>query len=580
MMRKPIITVLGHVDAGKTKMLDAIRGTAIAEKEAGGITQHIGATEVPINVITKIAKPIAEKYKFNIKIPGLLFIDTPGHEAFTNLRKRGGSIADLSVLVVDIHNGLQEQTIEAIEILKTYKCPFVVAVNKIDTIQGWIGKEGSFSESIEMQRKEVVEALDVKIYSIVGQLHSKGFASERFDRVKDFTKEIAILPISAKGRIGIQELLVFLAALSQRYLEKKLEIHEKGNCKGTVLEVKEGKGLGTTIDVILYEGRISVGEKIIVGGRNGIIRTKIRALLEPKPVGDKSNEKYNCVKEVHAAAGVKISAPSLDDAISGSPLRHESEEAEKEIMDEIKKVKFESDAVGPIVRSNTLGSLEALVKLLHDKGIKVKKADIGEIQRVDVLEVLPVREKDKFKGVIFAFHTGISEQAEVEAKKRGVKIFKNDVVYRLLEEYDAWISAEKANEKMQKLSNITLPAKFEVLRGFVFRRSNPAIVGIKVLEGKLRKGVEVINKGKIVGRVQSLQSEGKNIEEAVKGMEIAVSIEGGVVDKGFSEGDILYSFIPLRQFSEIEDIVDVFSKEELQLLGEIKIMSQEIEGYT
>lgn len=578
MMRKPIITVLGHVDAGKTKMLDAIRGTAIAEKEAGGITQHIGATEVPIAVIERIAKPIAQKYKFDIKIPGLLFIDTPGHEAFTNLRKRGGSIADLAVVVVDIHNGLQEQTVEAIEILKSYKCPFIVAANKIDTIQGWVAKDGTSSDAMAMQRQEVLDALDAKIYSIVGQLHSKGFVSERFDRVKDFTKEVAIVPVSAKGRIGIQELLVFLAALSQRYLEKKLEVHEKGNCRGTVLEVKEEKGLGTTIDLILYDGMISVGEEIIVGSRGGIIKAKIRALLEPKPAGEKSQEKYNYVKEVHAAAGVKISAPGLDGAIAGSPVRHESAEAEKEIMDEIKKVKFESDAVGPIVRSNTLGSLEALVKLLQDKGVKVKKADVGEIQRIDVLEAIPVKEKDKFKGVIFAFHTGVAEQAEAEAKKREIRIFRNDVVYRLLEEYEAWISAEKEAEKKEKLSAIVLPAKFEIIRGFVFRRSNPAIVGVRVLEGKLRKGVEIMTKkGEIVGRVQALQSDGKNLEDAAKGTEIAVSIEGGVVDKGFSEGDVLYSFIPKRHFSALESVLDTFSREELQLLDEIRKMEQNIE---
>jgi len=309
-IRKPIITVMGHVDAGKTKILDSIRGTSVAEKEAGGITQHIGATQVPTKVIEKVAGKLLEQYKFELKIPGLMFIDTPGHEAFTTLRKRGGSIADLAVLVVDVHKGLQEQTKEAIEILKSYKTPFIVAMNKVDTIHGWTLTQGeSITDALKNQREHVLEQLDVKVYELVGQLHSKGYQSERFDRIKDFTKEIIIVPVSAKNRVGIQELLMFLAGLSQKYLEKKLEVHETEAVKGTVLEVKEDKGLGKTIDVIIYDGMLSVGEEIIVGGKNGIIRTKIRALLEPNPVGEgKPGEKYRNVKEVHAAAGVKISA--------------------------------------------------------------------------------------------------------------------------------------------------------------------------------------------------------------------------------------------------------------------------------
>lgn len=571
MLRKPIVAVLGHVDHGKTKYLDAIRGTSITEKEAGGITQHIGATEIPTFIINSITKSIAEKFKFEIKIPGLLFIDTPGHEAFVSLRKRGSSLADIAVLVIDINVGIQEQTNEAIEILKDYKCPFIVAANKIDAIKGWTIKEGTFSENSKEQRQEVLQELDSKIYSIVGQLYEKGFSSERFDRVKDFTKEITIIPISAKFKIGIAETLLFLAALSQKYLEKKLDIKNE-RCLASVLEVKEEKGLGKTLDVILYEGSLSVGDEIILGGKKGIIKTKIRALLEPKQPKYKGNEKYISVKKVFAAAGVKIAAPNLDEALAGSPLRLAQESNEKDIIEEINKARFESDSIGPIVRSNTLGSLEALVKILEKKGIKVKKADVGEIQRSDVIEAQAIMEKDKFKGVIFAFHTKVSEQAEEEAQKRMVKIFKNDVIYRIIEEYEKWISEEKEAEKRKKLAEITYPAKIKFLEGFIFRRSSPAIIGIKVLEGKITKGVTLMKKGKVVGKVLALQSEGKNIEEATKDMEIAISIDEAVVDKDFSEGDELYTYIPESHFSKIESIIDSFSREELELLEEIKVL--------
>ncbi len=577
-VRKPIITVLGHVDAGKTRMLDSIRGTAVSEKEAGGITQHIGATEVPAGTIIRLSEKLLAKYKFTIGIPGLLFIDTPGHEAFTNLRKRGGSIADLAVLVVDIHKGLEEQTFEAIEILKSYKCPFIVAANKIDMIKGWIVEEGSVTDSLPRQRDDVLEQLDAKIYKIVGQLHEKGFPSERFDRVTDFTKEVAIIPTAAKMRVGIPELLMFLAALSQKYLDKKLVVHEKGKCRGTVIEVREERGLGKTIDVILYDGMLRVGEEICVGGRNGTLRAKVRALLEPKPIGTIGGgiDKYANVQEVHAATGVKIAAPGLDGALSGSPVRHWSPEAEKEIADEIHRIKIDSDAEGPIVRSNTLGSLEAVVKLLQDKGIKVKKADVGEICRKDVLEIESVMQKDRFKGVIFAFHTKVSEGAGQEAQKRGVKIFENDVVYRLLEDYDKWMKGERDREKKEKMGALVLPAKIEILQGLVFRHSSPAIVGVRIIEGKVRKGVRLMNsKGEIVGKVLGLQSENKSIDEAVKGVEVAMSIEDAVVGRGIFERDELYTYIPSRHFAGLASLGGELSKAELELVEEIKKMEAE-----
>ncbi|MBU1930934.1 GTP-binding protein, partial [Candidatus Micrarchaeota archaeon] len=242
MIRKPIITILGHVDHGKTLYLDRIRGTAIAEREAGAITQHIGATEVPIRVIRELAGDLLEKYKFKIELNGLLFIDTPGHEAFTNLRKRGGSIADLAVLVIDINQGIQPQTIESIDILRIFKVPFIVLLNKIDKLPGWISGYGSITNGLKLQNESVLQELDKRLYEIVGTLYEKGFQAERFDRVSDFTKQLPIIPISAKTSEGLAETLLFLAGLSQRYMEKKLTIQVSGPGKGTVLEVKEEKG--------------------------------------------------------------------------------------------------------------------------------------------------------------------------------------------------------------------------------------------------------------------------------------------------------------------------------------------------
>ncbi|MBI2597762.1 MAG: translation initiation factor IF-2 [Candidatus Diapherotrites archaeon] len=572
MIRKPIITVMGQVDSGKTSLLDCIRGTAMAQKEVGGITQYIGSTEISTRVIEKIAGKLIQKFGFELKIPGLLFIDTPGHEAFTNLRKRGGSIADLAILVVDIQKGLQQQTIESIEILKTYKTPFIVAANKIDLISGWVKTKGSFTENVPQQNEDSIQELDKKIYELVGQLHSLNFVSERFDRVRDYTKEVAIIPASAKFFEGIPEVLLFLAGLSQKYLGKKLNIYESENAKGTVLEVKEEKGFGKTIDTILYEGKLSVGDEIAIGGKNGVILTKIRALLEPTQPEElrSSKEKFKNTKEVFAAAGAKIAAPHLEDALAGSPLRINSNQAVKEIEEEIQRVKIDTENTGPILKADALGSLEALIKLLEAKRIRVRKADVGNVSRHDIIQAQAVKEKDSTKGVVFAFHTKINEDAANEAKKNGVKIFEGNIIYDLIEKYFDWMEIEKEQEKSRLLKRLVLPSKIFVMPNHVFRHSKPAIVGIRIEQGTLKTDVQLMKNGKIIGKVNEIQLDGKSIEEAKKTMEVAVSISGATVGKNINEKDELYSFIPKKHLEELGKMKDFFKEEELELLEKIK----------
>lgn len=573
MIRKPIITVLGHVDHGKTKLLDKIRGTAIVQKEAGNITQHIGATEVPIKAIEKISSEIIDKFGFKLKIPGLLFIDTPGHEAFTNLRKRGGSIADLAVLVIDINQLAQKQTFEAIEILKAYKTPFIIALNKIDKIHGWVSKEGEVLKNIEMQSKDVREFLDKQIYEIVGQLHSHGFQSERYDRCGDLTKEIPIVPISAMTGEGLPELLMFLAGLSQKFLGNKLDIDENEVGKGTILEVKDEKGLGTTIDVILYQGKLKVSDKIVLVGKNGIIETKIRALLQPKPMEEirESKDKFNKVEAVYAAIGVKIVAPNLDSALAGSPVMVEQTGDEKDIIcEELECVKIKCEAVGAIIKTDALGSLEALTKLLENEGLTIKSADVGDVTRREIIEANAVREKDCFKGIIFAFNVKVNNELMKDAEKTGVKIFKGDVIYKLIEDYQAWVKEQREMLKKKKLEELTLPAKFNVLPGFIFRNTKPAVVGVKIIAGRLRPGVKVLNKGKIIGLVKTIEANNEKVPIAEKNDEVAVSIEKGNVGRNIFENDVLYAYIPKNQFPELDKYKVYLNAEERELLEEMK----------
>jgi len=391
MLRQPIVSMLGHVDHGKTLLLDSIRGTTVQVGEAGGITQHIGASFIPFDVVKKFCGPLLEKFKIKITIPGLLFIDTPGHEAFTTLRRRGGSVADLAILVIDINEGFQPQTDESLEFLKQFKTPFLVAATKIDLVPGWYPhKNACFMDSFSKQSEGIQDDLEKKIYDIVSQLSMRGFEADRFDRVTDFKKQISIVPTSGKTGEGVPELLMMLAGLSQAFLKDRLELSKE--CRGTVLEIKEVTGLGTTIDAIIYDGTVKRGDYLIIGGKEPIV-TKIKALLRPPVLKElRVEKKFDSVGEVHAAAGIKISAPNLETVIAGSPVICVSEtshvdEAKKIVQKEVEEVQFSKEGEGVIARSDTLGSLEALIKILQKNAIPIKKAEVGPVTKQDIIEL-------------------------------------------------------------------------------------------------------------------------------------------------------------------------------------------------
>ena len=577
-MRQPIVTVLGHVDHGKTTILDKIRQTSVQKKEAGGITQHIGATEIPIDVIEKISKNLAKILPVRLEISGLLFIDTPGHEAFTNLRKRGGSIADIAILVVDVNQGFQPQTREAIEILKTYKVPFIVAANKVDAITGWQSVEGeSITESLKRQRQDVLQDLDLKIYKIVASISEYGFDSERYDRVSDFTKQVVIVPTSGKTGEGIPELLLYIAGLAQKYLEKRLEIDENAPGRGTILEVKEETGIGTTLTTVLYDGVMRRGQRIVFGTKNGPKETKIRALLKPKPLDEirDPRDKFKTVEEAHAAAGLKIAAPDIDDALPGSPVlvvgsEKERKEAREQVRGEMASISFETDEAGMVVKADTLGSLEALVKILRDHGNPIKKAEIGNVSKKDVMEASVVRQKDRYAGIIIAFNVGLEPGVEEEAFRLNVPIIKERVVYRILEKYREWKEEEREREKREKLSKLILPGKLKVLEGYVFRRSDPAIVGVRVLAGAIKQKYPLMREdGKPVGTLKGMQKDKKSVDEAKGGDEVAAAIQGPLVGRHIFEGDVLYTDVPEGHIRELMRNRHLIPESYIELLQEI-----------
>jgi len=572
-VRQPIVSVLGHVDHGKTTFLDYIRGTTVAARESGAITQHIGATEVPIDAIYTLCGSLLKNKKFTL--PGLLFIDTPGHHAFTTLRARGGSLADLAVLIVDINEGFKPQTYESIKILKQYKTPFIVAVNKIDAISGWQRFDDPVAKTrIDKQRGNVKNIFEEKIYEIIGTISEQKLNADLYFNIADFRKTVGIIPISAKTGEGIPELLMVLVGLAQRFLEDQLNI-ESGPAKGTVLEVKEETGLGTTIDAIIYNGVLRDEDEIVIGTRSEPVVTRIKALLKPKPLDEirDPRERFDKVKEVHAACGIKISSPNLENVIPGAPIRVVKDNLE-EVLDEIKnqtKIDFELDDEGIIIKADTIGSLEALIKESREKGIKIRKAEIGHVSKRDIIEADATL--DPLNKVIFAFNVRILPDAKEELENVDIMVFNEDVIYTIMENYDEWVEKKKTELERIRRQEFTHPGMIKFLPEYVFRVNHPAIIGVRVLGGRIKTGLRLMKEdGKIVGTIKGIQSENKPVDEAIQGQEVAISIEGATVGRQIKGGDILYTDIPSSDAKKLRemDTLNLDEKDVLNKIFEIK----------
>jgi translation initiation factor 5B len=546
-VRQPIVSVLGHVDHGKSTILDSIRGTKVVAREAGGITQHIGATDVPIETIYSLCGRLIGSRRFTV--PGLLFIDTPGHYSFVSLRSRGGALADLVVLVIDINEGLKPQTIESINILRKLRTPFVIAANKIDLIPGWRAQRGKpMGESLQAQDPRVSSVLDERLYALVGRLFEVGgFSADRFDRITDFTKSVAIVPVSGKTGEGLADLLLTLIGLAQKFLESDLHT-EEGPGEGTVLEVKENKGLGTVMDTIIYSGTMAVGDSIVISSVKGTpIQTKVRAMLRPKPLDEirDPNERFDSVKSVSAAAGIRIVAPGLEDAMAGGLVRVASGDIEATLEDVQKHsaIDVELSEQGIIVRGDTIGSLEALAFEARNAEMPIRKIDIGNVSRKDVLEASNF--DDPLHRAIFAFSVGINADARDAARELDVTLFESKVVYKLLEDYDEWCKERSRELEAQKRLEISYPGKVSILRDHVFRVSKPAIVGVRVLAGRIRPGQGLMrDDGRPVGRIKSIRSGDKTLPEARMGDEVAVAIDDATVGRQIDVEDILLVDVP------------------------------------
>ena len=552
--RQPIVAVLGHVDHGKTSLLDHVRSlgeqsrSSVMDREAGGITQHIGATEVPSEVLNELCAPLLGGRTFDS--PGLLFIDTPGHHSFSSLRSRGGSLADIAILMVDIMEGCRPQTKESLRILKQSKTPFVVAANKVDRIHGWDAEDGrSMAISMRGQSKESLGLFDQRYWELVGQFAEEGFNLERYEKIKDFTKEIAMVPISAREGEGIQDLLAVVIGLAERYLSDQLTDVD-GSGEATVLEMKEERGLGKTLDLILHRGSIRKGDEIVLVSDRGGISTHVKGLFSPRGMSEMrdAGDRWDNTEAAYAAAGVKISAPSLDGVLVGTTLRVVNSDEERSVAiasaDEEANLSIELDEEGVCIKSDTVGGLEALAKELREVGVPIREASIGKVSRRDVRSA--EASSDPLHRIIMAFSTEILEEAEdeISSSEAGVKHIGSDIIYRILEEREEWVELRKNELEEESREIVVYPGRIMLLPDHTFRVSKPAVVGVRVLAGRVHIGQGLLKDGNRVGRIKSIRSGQESLKEARQGAEVAISVDGVTVGRQIEEGDILLVDIP------------------------------------
>jgi translation initiation factor 5B len=518
------------------------------DREAGGITQHIGATEVPAKILNDLCGPLLGGKSFDS--PGLLFIDTPGHQSFSTLRSRGGALADIAILIVDISEGCKPQTIESLRILKESKTPFVLAANKVDRLHGWhTERNRAMAFSMRDQTKDVIGIFNEKYWKLVGQLAEYDFNIERYDKVKDFTKEIALVPISVREGEGIQDLLAVVIGLAERYLSEKLSDIE-GLGEGTVLEVKEERGLGKTLDIILHRGSIKKGDEIVLVTNEGGISTRVKGMFSPRGMSEMrdAGNRWDDTDIVNAAAGVKISAVNLEGILAGTTLRVVSNKEEKmvaiETANKESELSIELSEDGVCIKSDTVGGLEALAKELENIGVPIRAASIGRVSRKDVRSIETAQ--NPLHRIVMAFSTDIlvDAQNEIDKSENNIKYINSEIIYRILEEYEDWVDIRKKEIEEENREDVVYPGRIRLLPEHTFRASKPAVVGIRVLGGKIHVGQRLLKDGKRIGRIKSIRSGQDSMKESEQGSEVAVSIDGVTIGRQIEEGDELLVDVP------------------------------------
>ncbi|RWS10007.1 eukaryotic translation initiation factor 5B-like protein, partial [Dinothrombium tinctorium] len=585
-LRSPVLCVLGHVDTGKTKLLDYLRKTHVQDNEAGGITQQIGATFVPPSAIEEQCKGVKKPQE--LTLPGLLIIDTPGHESFSNLRSRGSSLCDIAILVIDIMHGLEPQTIESINLLKSRKTPFVVALNKIDRLYDWRSNpKRDIEDVIKSQPTNTKLEFQQRVNEIILQLNEQSLNAALYYENKDPRSFVSLVPTSAVVGDGMGNLVNLVVSYSQNMMSKKL-VYDAEKLEATVLEVKAIPGLGTTIDVILVNGKLREGDKIILAGHDGPIVTHIRSLLVPQPLRElRVKSPYQELKVVYGSMGVKVAAHDLDKAVAGLELYVAKSDPEIEqakadcwrrFAQAMKSIKCSEKGV--YVQASTLGSLEALLEFLKASKIPYSGVRIGPVVKRDIMKASIMLETAPDYAVILAFDVKVERDAQELADQLGVKVFTAEIIYHLFDKFTAYREDLKQKRKEQYKNIAVFPCKLRILPQFIFNTRDPIIVGVSVEDGILVPGtpLAVPSKGNLeIGRVSSIELNHKPVENARRGQEVCIKIDhvGGDAPKlygrHFDHEDLLVSRITRESIDALKEYFrDEMLKSDWALIIELK----------
>jgi len=577
-LRQPVVVILGHVDSGKTSLADALRGTGVQAREVGGITQEIGASFFPMETLRQICGPLLNRAGGELEIPGLLMIDTPGHAVFSNLRLRGGSAADIAILVIDVLKGLENQTLESIDILKQRRVPFLIALNKVDMIAGWKkGSAGPLLDILKEQPPSWNDELEERLYNVVGGLSRLGFQSDAYYRVKDFRQQVSIVPVSARAKAGIPEMLAMLIGLAQQFLKERLEVPEsKRPARGIILEMQEEVGMGETANVILTEGTLRVGDSIGLVRKDGAFKSKVKALFMPKPLDEMRDprDRFTPVDSVYAAAGVKLVSPDLAGVVPGTSVASFStekqfQELKSEMEKELSNIVVGTDNMGVIVKAGSIGGLEALLRMLEERGIPVRQADIGEISKNDIVDAQVVGEHDPYLGAILAFDSRVLPEAKDYVGSS--PIFVSSIIYEVIDNYANWAAAKRESDEKAALSSLTRPCKLKVMPGTFFRRNDPAVFGVEILGGRLRPKIKLMSaEGIELGTVEQVQDQGKALNEAKEGEKVAISVDGPTLGRQVKENDTIYTMPRSHEAKLLRTkLLGSLTQKEVEILNEI-----------
>ena len=489
--RPPVVTVMGHVDHGKTSLLDAIRNTSVSTHEAGGITQHIGAYQV-----------ICQGKK-------IVFLDTPGHEAFTAMRARGAQITDVAILVVAADDGVMPQTVEAIDHAKSANVPIIIAINKID-------KPGANPERV---KQELIE------YGLVAE---------------EYGGETIMVPVSAKQRMGIDELLENILLVAE---VEELKANPNREARGVIIEAKLDKGRGSVATVLVQSGTLRIGDSIVVGTAYGHVRAMI-------------NDRGDNVKKAGPSMPVEIlglnDVPSAGDILAAVDEKQARSIAEARLgnqrRDLIKSKSVSLDALfqqiqqgdikdlNIVVKADVQGSVEALNNALlglnknDEVRVNIVHSGVGAVSESDIMLAAASG------AIVIAFNVRPDANARRLADTENVDIRTYRVIYDAL------------NDVKDAMSGMLKPKYKEVIQGRVeirqvMRFSKALVAGSYVLEGKihnnskiriLRDNVELFD-----GEIDSLRRFKDEVKEVAAGYECGISI---VDYKDFAEGDIIEAY--------------------------------------